>query len=315
MALASSSSSVLRGTSRLAAAAPALAGRAGRARRVIADAQARAYSAAAAAATAQASPDISSAPAPAPAYTPAPSSSRPPLPKYTRSAGSSSSDSDITSTRAQAYLSDLLSLPSDKQFPPELALQILTHKSYRYSHPIRHNHQHPSSRSSQAQTTSNIGSEPHNSRLSFLGRRAISTYLSIFAHDAFRGRDLQVEASDFLRGLSLEQRLDNLRNTNNLGRTVGTAWRVGDVVRWDRNETSRESGDLKVRGMAVESILGGIFTQFGSPAAHRTFHKLVLPHLVSQLKDPRLVDSVGSIQRQLDEQFGRSILVGSGTRV
>ncbi|OCF35135.1 hypothetical protein I317_06656 [Kwoniella heveanensis CBS 569] len=302
MALASSSSSVLRSTSRLAgAAAPVVASRAGRARRVIVDGRARAYSAAA---TASASPDVS----PAPAYSSAPSSSRPSLPKYTRSPGSSSSE--ITATEAQAYLSDLLALPSDRQFPPELALQILTHKSYRYSHPIRHNRT-----SSHAQTASNIGSEPHNSRLSFLGRRAISTYLSIFAHDAFRGRDLQVEGSDFLRGLSLEQRLDNLRNTNNLGRTVGTAWRVGDVVRWDRNETSRESGDLKIRGMAVESILGGIFTQFGSPAAHRTFHRLVLPHLVSQLKDPRLVDNVGSIQRQLDEQFGRSILVNSSTRV
>ncbi|WVQ96104.1 hypothetical protein IAU59_003206 [Kwoniella sp. CBS 9459] len=303
MALASSSSSVLRGASRLGAAAPALVGRVGRTRRIVADAQARAYSAAAAA---TASPDISSAPA----YTPAPSSSRPPLPKYSRPQSSSSS-ADISATEAQAYLSDLLALPSDRQFPPELALQILTHKSYRYSHPIRHV-QHRSPSSPPTQTTSNIGSEPHNSRLSFLGRRAISTYLSIFAHDAFRGRDLQVEGSDFLRGLSLEQRLDNLRNTNNLGRTVGTAWRVGDVVRWDRNETSRESGNLKIRGMAVESILGAIFTQFGSPAAHRTFHKLVLPHLVSQLKDPRLVDSVGTIQRQLDEQFGRGILVGSG---
>jgi hypothetical protein len=44
--------------------------------------------------------------------------------------------------------------------------------------------------------------------------------------------------------------------------------------------------------MAVESVVGGVFSQFGSPAAHRTFHSLVLPHLSNQFRDMALKEKI-----------------------
>ncbi|WVW86780.1 hypothetical protein I302_108834 [Kwoniella bestiolae CBS 10118] len=208
----------------------------------------------------------------------------------------------LTPLEAQSFLTTLLSLPSDRQFSPDLSLQILTHKSYRYSHSIRHLN---------SQESSSIGNEPHNSRLSFLGRRAFQTYLSMFIHDSFLPSStttpLRLDASDFLKGKSLEERLDGLRDTRNLGRVVAPHWNVGEVVRWDRNETSRESGDAKIQGMAVESILGAIFTEFGSPAAQRAFHLHILPHFIPQLRDPRLIERVLD-QREQIEKVGKGIL-------
>lgn len=43
---------------------------------------------------------------------------------------------------------------------------------------------------------------------------------------------------DFLRGRSLEAKLEALRHVNNLGREVGERWEVDSVMRWDRNEVS-----------------------------------------------------------------------------
>ncbi|WVR08163.1 hypothetical protein IAU60_005209 [Kwoniella sp. DSM 27419] len=295
MALASSSTSALRASSRMAI--PALSGRAvvSRSKKVaVAQAQGYASTATVAAASPSGSTSVDLPPSSA-------SSQRYPRPLTSNTPTSASS--------AQAYLSDLLALPSDRQFPSELALQMLTHKSYRYAHPIRHLSSARSAGSSEAEGAGGVGSQPHNSRLSFMGRRALSTYLSIFAHDAFAASSIRMkeDGADFLKGLALEDRLDNLRHTNNLGRTVGSVWGLANVVRWDRNEASRESGDLKIRGMAVEAILGGIYMQFGSPAAHRAFHMHVLPHLVPQLRDPRLVERVMGLKGELEGQ-GRGIL-------
>ncbi|OXG17438.1 hypothetical protein C366_03528 [Cryptococcus neoformans Tu401-1] len=216
-----------------------------------------------------------------------------------------SSTSSTTPQAAQSYLSNLFSLPPSRQFSPALALQILTHKSYRFAHPVRHS-------PSLSQAQSSIGPEssaPHNARLAFLGRRALSTYLALFVHEAYGSSGaLREQGSDFLRGKELEERLTALRHVNNLGRMVGGEWRVEDVLRWDRNQTSQASGNLSVKGQTVEAILGGVFTQFGSPAAHRAFHLHVLPKFVSQLRDPFLVEKVETVREQLENEFGRGIL-------
>lgn len=144
-----------------------------------------------------------------------------------------SSTSSTTPQAAQSYLSNLFSLPPSRQFSPALALQILTHKSYRFAHPVRHS-------PSLSQAQSSIGPEssaPHNARLAFLGRRALSTYLALFVHEAYGSSGaLREQGSDFLRGKELEERLTALRHVNNLGRMVGGEWRVEDVLRWDRNQ-------------------------------------------------------------------------------
>lgn len=131
---------------------------------------------------------------------------------------------------AQSYLTDLLHLPESRQFPPELALQILTHKSYRQVHAIRHAR-------SELEVEAERSSVPHNSRLSFMGRRAIASYLALFVHEAI-GTSSKLKDLDFLRGRSLEDKLEALRHVNNLGREVGGPWGIDSVMRWDRNQVS-----------------------------------------------------------------------------
>jgi hypothetical protein len=61
--------------------------------------------------------------------------------------------------------------------------------------------------------------------------------------------------------------------------------------------------------MAVEAVLGGVFTQFGSPAAHRAFHLHALPHLARQLRDPILIEKMETMRRDLESDLGGGILV------
>jgi dsRNA-specific ribonuclease len=61
--------------------------------------------------------------------------------------------------------------------------------------------------------------------------------------------------------------------------------------------------------MAVESVLGGIFTQFGSPAAHRAFHTLVLPYLSHQFRDQSLKEKIEEMRRSTEKEFNGSVLL------
>ncbi len=153
---------------------------------------------------------------------------------------------NITPESAQTYLSDLLQLPPSRAFPPALALQILTHKSYRFVHLAKH---HPSPASS-ASPSSSLSQSPspmaeldewasnHNSRLTFLGRRAIASYLAMFIHSCISST-ISVRSLDFLRGKGLDGKLEEMRVVQNIGRSVGDPWRVDEVMRWDRNTVSR----------------------------------------------------------------------------
>ncbi|KAK4689225.1 hypothetical protein P7C73_g870, partial [Tremellales sp. Uapishka_1] len=248
----------------------------------------------------------------------------PSIPSYRdRTPSPSHSNPDaLTPLSAQNYLSDLLHLSPTRAFPPPLALQILTHKSYRYAHSIR-----SPLPLSQSQSQSNVA---HNARLSFLGRRALASYLAMFIHSSYRS-ETELRASGLLSGKSgLEEKLESLRHVNNLGREVGQLWDVAKVMRWDQNEVSawledvekgrtaltsleisqnsRAEGSLKVKGMTVEAILGGIYTQFGSPAAHRTFHLHVLPTLSPQLRDAKLIEKVERMREDLEKEYGGGIL-------
>ncbi|EIW71678.1 hypothetical protein TREMEDRAFT_60601 [Tremella mesenterica DSM 1558] len=245
----------------------------------------------------------------------------------------------LTPLQAQAFLSNILSLPLSHQLSPELSLQILTHKSFRYAHFIRPHG--PNSFVSRSHTRQNIRargdiefqrdfvdeSDPtrsnvvlgeqgedhdsnlgptlvsHNARLSFLGRRAISSYLTLFVHSALPTSG-SLRNVDFLRGETLDKKLDNMRHVNNLGRTVGDHWHVGEVMRWDKNPTSLESDHAKIKGMVVEATLGGVYTTFGSPAAHRAFHLLVLPRLAHQLRDPGLIELANKMAEGVRRDFG-----------
>ena len=151
----------------------------------------------------------------------------------------SSSDA-LTASRAQSYLSDLLHLSPSQAFTPEASLQTLTHKSYRYAHLIRN----PSARRDRADfgvvreptSADQPSSVSHNARFSFLGRRALATYLALFVHSHLQSSArLRDGTVDFLRGKRLEDKLDSMRHATNLGREVGGRWGVGEVMRWDHN--------------------------------------------------------------------------------
>jgi hypothetical protein len=83
----------------------------------------------------------------------------------------------------------------------------------------------------------------HNTRLSFLGRRAIASYLAIFVHEAI-GTSTQLKDMDFSKGKSLEEKLEAMRHVNNIGREVGRPWGIEGVMRWDRNQVSLRSPSL-----------------------------------------------------------------------
>jgi hypothetical protein len=59
----------------------------------------------------------------------------------------------------------------------------------------------------------------------------------MFVHEAI-GSSTQLKDMDFLRGKSLEEKLEALRHVNNIGREVGLAWGIEGVMRWDRNQVS-----------------------------------------------------------------------------
>lgn len=230
----------------------------------------------------------------------------------------SSSSDDLTPSRAQTYLSELLHLSPSQAFSPETSLQALTHKSYRYAHLVRH----PSSSRRSARSDSDFGltnsnsapadkpsSVSHNARYSFLGRRAIATYLALFVHSHLQSSmKLRDGSVDFLRGKRLEEKLDGLRHATNIGREVGSRWGVGDVMRWDHNE-AMPGGSLRIQGLTVEAILGAVFATHGSSAAQRAFYLHVLPHISSQLRDPMLVERALAAGDEVRRETGGGVLL------
>lgn len=86
----------------------------------------------------------------------------------------------------------------------------------------------------------------HNARLTFLGRRALAGYLAMFVHSSIP-TSAELRELDFLRGRSLEEKLEAMRMVQNVGREVGTTWGVRDVMRWDRNEVGSSRTSLVSR--------------------------------------------------------------------
>lgn len=169
------------------------------------------------------------------------STARPRSSTFASSATSSSSSSSSASTstspeRAVEYLSSLLRLPSNRQFPAPLALRILTHRSYRGSHVLGLGSRSRGAAGAASNSNDLEGAAPHNARLAFLGKRAAKGYLAMLMHSRAAGS--ASTSSTVAGGGDIEERLENLVHLNNLGREVGSAWKLQDVMRWQSNVVS-----------------------------------------------------------------------------
>lgn len=106
----------------------------------------------------------------------------------------------------------------------------------------------------------NEKSAGHNARLTFLGKRAMLSYLLMFIHQHALDKNmpigLELEGLGLLappkskqnsegeaetqvsKQIELETKLQNLVNLSNLGRTVGSRWGMEHVMRWQSNLVS-----------------------------------------------------------------------------
>ncbi|EIM91859.1 uncharacterized protein STEHIDRAFT_151216 [Stereum hirsutum FP-91666 SS1] len=143
------------------------------------------------------------------------------------------------------------------EFPPEVAQRVLTHLSHKDA------------------------VQGHNARFAFMGRRVLETYLQLFLHST---PGLQATSSP-------DYDFDNITartlNTYVLGEHVAPQWRLPDIMRWRpvandglKTNDMRSIGLYKVSGTMVESVMGGLFHQFGGSVTHRVFHTRVLPHIL-----------------------------------
>lgn len=170
-------------------------------------------------------------------------------------------DTSLTTTgeSARAYLTDLFKLPSSHAFPPDLALQMLTHKSYRNVHIIKHWNEaqtgfdYSDTRfpdafnlglrdTERSISTRDNSCANHGGRLEFIGRRALSAYLAMFVHSSLASLGVN-DAHDLPSFMGHNQKLDDklnkLRELDNLGLMVGDKWRLMHHMRWDTHNVSQ----------------------------------------------------------------------------
>lgn len=139
----------------------------------------------------------------------------------------SASSSGTTPAAASSYLSTVLELPESAAFPPQLALQLLTHKSYRFVHRL-------TNMSEEELVQSQVS---HNARFAFIGRRALASYLAMFLH-AQGGTSEGVRSLELLGKKDIATKLEDMMSEYSIGRNVGHRWGVQDVMRWTPNPVS-----------------------------------------------------------------------------
>ncbi|KAG2356201.1 hypothetical protein BDR07DRAFT_1473840 [Suillus spraguei] len=171
------------------------------------------------------------------------------------------------STQFAAHLNNVF--PS-LHFPPELAQRILTHGSH---------------------------------KTAVHGRRVLESYYLLFLHSVARNQNQH--DYEYLSSRAL--------NTYLLGEHVAPRWSLGRILRWTPTVSQdvllahknvkkpfakqpveaelenaltenpgivRSVGLYKVMGDAVQSVMGGVYHQFGGSVAHRLFHTRILPHIL-----------------------------------
>ncbi|GAA5899760.1 hypothetical protein JCM6882_005428 [Rhodosporidiobolus microsporus] len=120
------------------------------------------------------------------------------------------------------------------------------------------------------------GKTGHNEKLAFIGRRVLRLHLTTHLLTSL------TPSSPALLSSSLSSSsLDSLLDTKTLGASVGKAWKLEDGLRWRevRGRDGEMTGLWKCRGVAVEAVVGAVYTTQGLNASTALFESLVLPHL------------------------------------
>ncbi|KAF6767655.1 Ribonuclease III domain protein [Kalmanozyma brasiliensis GHG001] len=144
----------------------------------------------------------------------------------------------------------------------ELALRAVTHESYLNAR------------------------EGHNRRLAFVGRRTLKLFTTLYLHSRLQTASKGDAVHNYInRLLESPSAVDSILSTHRLGDKVGRELGLEKVMRWTPAVTDgqlgpRETGLYKVRGVAVEAIVGAIYHQKGAFEASKFFHSWVLPSLL-----------------------------------
>lgn len=136
------------------------------------------------------------------------------------------------------------------QLPDMMLLRLVTHESFDHG-------------------KSMVG---NNRRLSFLGRRAMHMFLSVFLHSNLMVADSTASESVSVPRLSRvisdllarQEHMDELLLTARLGDGVGRKLGLEEVMRWqpalsDGQRGPKETGLFKIRGVTVEAFVGAIY--------------------------------------------------------
>ncbi|EFP74940.1 uncharacterized protein PGTG_01533 [Puccinia graminis f. sp. tritici CRL 75-36-700-3] len=162
----------------------------------------------------------------------------------------------------------------------------------------------------------------HNTKLSFIGRRAMHFALSNFLLHAPRSSSSSTPASPSSpsddhhskrTGKSTSEVVEDALLTKFvLGQYVGHQWELEKIMRWrelspppsKQPSSSGEETQPRVmhgtglwmaRGHVVEAIVGAVMAEHGTRLSMAVFHSLVLPHLSFRL-DRALLPAIKAVQ-------------------
>lgn len=128
--------------------------------------------------------------------------------------------------------------------------------------------------------------EGHNRRLAFVGRRTLKLFTTLFLHSRLQSAPKGDAAHVYIsRLLESPSAVDSILTTHRLGDKVGRHLGLEKVMRWtpavsDGQLGPKETGLFKVRGVAVEALVGAIYHQKGAMEASKFFHNTILPSLL-----------------------------------
>ena len=128
--------------------------------------------------------------------------------------------------------------------------------------------------------------EGHNRRLAFVGRRTLKLFTTLFLHSRLQTLSKNDAAHVYIsRLLESPSAVDSILTTHRLGDKVGRALALEKVMRWTPAVTDgqlgpKETGLFKVRGVAVEALVGAIYHQKGAMEASKFFYSWILPSLL-----------------------------------